>query len=55
MMARYSFANPTVQPVRSACAEFLLQTGQSASWLLGNCIQHTEKQMRACVLRGCCI
>ena len=37
-LARYMFANPSVQPKRLPTAEFLLKGGQSASWILGTMI-----------------
>jgi len=38
IMSRYSYANPSVQPERSSLSQFLLQSGNSASWLLGTAI-----------------
>jgi len=35
LMARYSFANCSVQARRSPSAEFLLKDGQTSTWLLG--------------------
>jgi len=38
IMSRYSFANPAVQPEKCAIADFLLESGNSASWILGTAI-----------------